>query len=65
MKWYWWLVIGLVFASGLWLWYIVSQKESVSKNMAKVREAKADKAILKSDPPEPIKENANAVESAL
>jgi hypothetical protein len=53
MKWYWWVVIGLVFASGVWIWYIVSQKENIDK-MAKVRDAKAEKAILKSAPDEKI-----------
>lgn len=42
MRWYHWILIGLLLSSGVWLWYIM-RKGAEYEKMQKVRDAKGKK----------------------
>ena len=51
MKWYWWLILGLVAAAGL-IFLVANlfvQSDEKNEQLSKAREAKLNKAMLKSE----------------
>ena len=51
MRWYWWLLIGLIVGVGLFFLIPMLTKPDKSESLEKARQAKADKAAIANEKP--------------